>query len=48
MIFKVLYFLKLWFFWSALFMILVSLAVTKFSEKMLIYIRCMHGFISNL
>ena len=31
-----------------LFIILVSLTVTLFSEKMLISIRCMHSFMPNL
>ena len=33
---------------SALFIILVSLTMTRFSEKMLISTRCIHGFMSNL
>ena len=35
-------------FLSALFIILVSLTMTTFSEKMLISTRCIHGFMSNL
>ena len=31
-----------------LFIILVSLTMTRFSEKMLISTRCIHGFMSNL
>ena len=34
--------------WSTLFIILVGLTVTLFSEKMLIYTRCMRGFMPNL
>ena len=45
LIFKMLYFLK---FLSALFIILVGLTMTRFSEKMLICNRCIHGFMSNL
>ena len=33
---------------SALFIILVGLAMTRFSEKVLISTRCIHGFIFNL
>ena len=33
---------------SALFIILVDLTMTRFSEKMLISNRCIHGFMSNL
>ena len=32
----------------ALFIILVSLTMTRFSEKMLIFTKCTHGFMSNL
>ena len=35
-------------FLSALFIILVSLTMTRFREKMLISTKCMHGFMSNL
>ena len=45
LIFKMLYFLK---FLSALFIILVGLTMTRFSEKMLICNRCIHGFMSIL
>ena len=43
--FMLLYFLKLS---PALIIILVSLTMTRFSEKMLIATRCIHGFMSNL
>ena len=33
---------------SALFIILVGLTMTGFSEKMLVSTRCIHGFMSNL
>ena len=42
------------FFWncaqflSALFIILVGLPMTRFSEKVIISTRCIHGFMSNL
>ena len=48
LIFKVLYFLKLSLILSSLFIILVGLMMTRFSEKMLISTRCIHGFMSNL
>ena len=48
--FKILYCLKLCpiFIGSALFIILVSLTMTRFSGKMLLSTWCVHGFMSNL
>ena len=43
-----LYFQKLCWFLSALFIILISLTMTRFSEKMLLSTRYIHGFMSNL
>ena len=45
LIFKILYFMK---FLSALFIILVSLTMTLFSEKVLISNRCISGLMANL
>ena len=47
LVFKVLYFLKCAQFLSPLFIILVGLTLTLFSEKMLIPSRCICGFMPN-
>ena len=48
LIFKILYFLKLCPIFVGTIHDLVSLMMKRFSEKMLISTRCIHGFMSNL
>ena len=47
LIFKILYFPKMCPIFVGSVAILVGLTVTLFSEKMLIFTRCIHGFMTN-